>query len=279
MNAEFIIENQSGQCCKPSTAFTDFTPEVTMTGSAYSSKTGKYSQTISSDSLVYLLTDFTNTTSHMNVSLGTTDQTYFSMSQFEPAGTHTAYDGLIKCGSSLGCYAESLAVDPNAEGSAIGDAWILSTATDGSGKDQWVYRWENSSWVEQAGIAGVLIAVSPQGYPWVVNHLGNIYYNNGSSWVLAPGSGCASSIAVGPNAFGSKYGDPWVIGCGGGYNKNGDVYQLQGSTWVKQPGSGIKIAVSPDLGFPWVITAAGDIYYSTGASFTKVPTVAQPASQ
>ena len=32
VNAEFIIENQSGQCCSPSTAFTDFAPKVTFTG-------------------------------------------------------------------------------------------------------------------------------------------------------------------------------------------------------------------------------------------------------
>ena len=68
--AEFIIENQSPQCCTPSTPFTDLASKVTITGSAYSSTTNAYSQTISNDPAVSLLADFTNTTSHMNVSLG-----------------------------------------------------------------------------------------------------------------------------------------------------------------------------------------------------------------
>ena len=67
-------------------AFTDFTPQVNMAGSAYSTATGKYSQTVTSDTAVYLLEDFTNATSHMNVTLGTTDETYFSVSQFQQVG-------------------------------------------------------------------------------------------------------------------------------------------------------------------------------------------------
>jgi len=272
VNADFVIENQSGQCCKPATQFTDFTPEVTMTGSAYSSTTGAYTQTISTDSEVYLLTDFTNSTSHMSVSLGKTDQTYFSISQFATTGGLAPSGVIHTCGSSYGCYAESIGVGPNAEGSSIGDAWALGTSTNSGGKDYLVYRWVNSKWVKQPGIAGVLIAVSPTGNPWVVNHLGQIYYYNGSAWELAPGNGCASSISVGPNAYGSTYGDPWVIGCDGGYQHNGNVYQLQGSTWVQQTGSGTQLSVSPDQGTPWVITASGGIYYWTGSSFTKVPT-------
>jgi hypothetical protein len=271
VNAEFIIENQTGQCCKPATQFTDFSPEVTFNGSAYSSKTGSFSQTISSDSLVYQLLDYTNSTSHMNVSLGKTDQTYFSMSQFLEVGGAALYAVSIKCGNGVGCDAQSLAVGPNAEGSNIGDAWILGTNYN-SEDDFYVYRWESGTWVKQSGIAGVMVAVSPNGYPWVVDHLGKIHYFDGSSWNFAPGKGCATAIGVGPNAFGSKYGDPWIIGCNGGYHTDGSIYQLQGSTWVKQPGAALKIAVSPDLGLPWVVNAAGDIYYWTGASFTKYPT-------
>jgi hypothetical protein len=112
----------------------------------------------------------------------------------------------------------------------------------------------------------------PTGNPWIVNHLGQISYYNGSTWVPAPGDGCATSIGVGPNAYGSTYGDPWVIGCDGGYGKNGNVYQLQGSAWVQQPGLGTQIAVAPDSGIPWVITADGGIYYWIGGGFAKVPT-------
>jgi hypothetical protein len=99
--AEFIIENQSPQVSPISTAFTDFTPLVTMSGLAYSSKTKSYSQTISTDPTVYLLTDFTNTTTHINVSLGTRDQTYFDISPaFFLGATIWSYTGTPCSGSS-----------------------------------------------------------------------------------------------------------------------------------------------------------------------------------
>lgn len=75
---------------------------------------------------------------------------------------------------------------------------------------------------------------------------------------------------MGPNAYGSKYGDPWIIGCDGGHLNNSSIYQLQSSTWVKQPGSALKIAVSPG-GVPWVINTAGNIYYWNGSSFVALP--------
>jgi hypothetical protein len=74
--AEFIIENQSPPS---SPAFTDFTDIVRMTGIAASNTGSVYTQTISTDSLVYLLTDFTNTTTHLSVWLGSFDETYFSI--------------------------------------------------------------------------------------------------------------------------------------------------------------------------------------------------------
>lgn len=86
VNAEFVIENQTGQCCKPATAFTDFRPKVTMIGSAYSTKTGSYSQTINNDSKVFLLKDFTNTTTHIDVSLGKAEQTNFNIDPHIPLG-------------------------------------------------------------------------------------------------------------------------------------------------------------------------------------------------
>jgi len=274
VNAEFVIENQSGQCCKPATQFTDFAPRVTMTGSAWSSKTGSFSQTVSSDSKIFLLTDFTNSTSHMNVSLGTTDQTYFDVSQFASAGGVDAYAEVMPCSKPLNgfCNPLSIAVGPNAEASTIGDAWVIGNTKAKDGDDYLVYRWEKSKWVKQPGISGIMIAVSPNGVPWVVNHLGKIYYKKGSAWELAPGDACATSIGIGPNAFGLKYGDPWIIGCDGGWGTDGNIYQLQGSTWVKQPGTGSQIAVSPDLGFPWVLKAGGGIYIEAGGALTKYTT-------
>jgi hypothetical protein len=72
LSAEFIIENQIS-------AYTDFQPRVTMSGSAYSTTTGRYSQTVTSDPSVLLAADSTTTTTHLSVTLGTTDQTYFDV--------------------------------------------------------------------------------------------------------------------------------------------------------------------------------------------------------
>ena len=266
--AEFVIENQTPQCCSPATAFTDLTSTVNMFGSAYSSTTNSYSQTISTDPIVDVLEDFTNTTSHMGIALGKTDQTYFTVSQFKRVGG-AALSFLVPCPTSGNdCYPQSIAVGPNANGSTIGDPWVLGTGKTSAG-DYYVYQWRNSSWVRTVG-AGLQIAVSPQGYAWVITHLGTMYYWNGSTFVLAPGNGCATSIGVGPNAYGSQYGDPWIIGCDGSDIFNGSIYQLQGSAWVKQPGAANQIAVSPQ-GVPWVLTSTGSIFYWNGSYFTGAP--------
>jgi hypothetical protein len=242
-------------------AFTDFAPQVTMAGSAYSTATRKYSQTVANDPVVDQLIDFTNATSHMNVTLGTTDETYFTMSQFKQVG------GLASKSST----AEPIAVGPNANGSQVGDAWTLGYNADANGNYS-IYQWRNSKWVDvQPGAKANHIAVGPDGHPWVVNSEGSIYYWNGSSFEPAPGPSntCASWISVGANAYGSTYGDPWILGC----NKGTDGYsviQLQGSNWVSQNAKAMKIAVGPTG--PWIISITGAVYYWNGSSFVEAPT-------
>jgi hypothetical protein len=240
-------------------AFTDFAPQVNMAGSAYSTATGKYSQTVTSDSAVDLLEDFTNATSHMNVTLGTTDETYFSVSQFKQVG------GL----ASNSATAEPIAVGPNANGSQVGDAWTLGFNPDVNGQYA-IYQWKNSNWVEQPGRA-THIAVGPEGYPWAVNYQGLIYYWDGNSFEPAPNQSttCASWISVGPNAYGSSYGDPWILGCHEGTDGY-SVYQLQGSNWVYQNAKAVKIAVGPKG--PWITSITGAVYYWNGSGFVEAPT-------
>lgn len=79
--AEFVIENQTPQCCKGQTAFTDFSPKVTMAGSAYSNATKKFSQETGNDPTVFLLEDFTTAVTKMNVSLVSPDETIFSITK------------------------------------------------------------------------------------------------------------------------------------------------------------------------------------------------------
>jgi hypothetical protein len=81
--AEFIIENQSPQVSPTSTAFTDFTPDVTMSGIAYSATTSNVT-TPTTDPTTWLLTDFTRTTTRISVNLSTLGDTIFSVSPRPP---------------------------------------------------------------------------------------------------------------------------------------------------------------------------------------------------
>jgi len=80
LSAEFVMENEDGD----TVPFTDFSPKITMSGSAYSSTTNKYSQKISNDPTITVLTDGTNLSTRMLISLGTTDQTYFEVEPGQP---------------------------------------------------------------------------------------------------------------------------------------------------------------------------------------------------
>jgi hypothetical protein len=83
--AEFVIEDDSPQVSKTSTAFTDFSPAITMTGWAYSTRTRAFSQSIGNDPSLHVLTDFTNTTSHLVVSTTSTPATVFTMEPAQPS--------------------------------------------------------------------------------------------------------------------------------------------------------------------------------------------------
>jgi len=238
------------------TAFTDFTPEVDMNGTAYSASTGGFTQMVSNDPLVNQLVDFTNTVSHINISLAPLGQTIFTSSQFKEVG------GL----ASTGAQTESIGVGPSAFGSDTGVAWTLGYNANSSGNFN-IYQWQNSGWVQQSGSA-THIAVSPQGYPWIINSQGNISYWNGSAFESAPGDACGSWIGVGPNAYGSTYGDPWILGCHEGTN-GFSIYRLQGSTWVQQTGQATRLTIG--FGGPWIIDAAGSVYYWDGNGFAGAP--------
>jgi hypothetical protein len=266
--AEFIIENASPQLKQPTNQFTDFAPEVAMYGAAYTSQTGSYSQTVSSDPFVYLLTDSTHTTSHMIVGIAGSEETYFYMSQWQQVGG-TALSWLVPCPEAgQDCYPQSIAVGPNINGAPIGDAWVLGTASTAAG-DFYIYQWNKSQWVKRPG-AGTQIAISPQGVPWVIDHRGQIFYWTGSAFALAPGAGCASAIGVGPATSADPFGQPWVIGCDGTDNIDGSIYQLQGSTWIRKPGAAVHIAVSPQ-DVPWVVNASGAIFGWDNDNWVQVP--------
>jgi hypothetical protein len=172
----------------------------------------------------------------------------------------TAESGMVSCAGPGGlCFPQSIAAGPN------GTAWVLGAGKTTAG-DYYVYQWVGSKWVRTDG-AGTMISVGLDGYPWVITHLGTIYYWNGRTFVLAPGGGCATSIGVGWS-LGDKtdypYGIPWIIGCNGSSTTDGGIYSYfsyQGShSWILQPGAANRIAVSP-AGEPVVITQYGSVWY------------------
>lgn len=243
--ADFVIELQGP-------AWPDLKEDLTMTSSAYSSQTGSYSQTVANDPHVTFLNDFTGTNgvaespSHMNVWADSAGVTHFNVSQFAKVGGISHPDPAY----------QSIAVGPNGNGSTLGDPWRLAYDKNSTG-DYNIYHWVNGAWKLEPG-AGTEIAIGPAGYPWLVNHLGTVFYWNGSEWKVAPGNACASHIAVGANAYGSKYGSAWVLSCSEGSSGYG-IYQLQGSNWVRQPGSAVKIAIGP-IG-PWIIDKSNNVYF------------------
>jgi len=175
----------------------------------------------------------------------------------------TAQSNMVPCPvAGYTCYPQSIAAGPN------GTAWILGTAQTSEG-DYYVYRRERSKWVQTDG-AGLQIAVGVDGYPWVITHLGTIYYWNGNTFVLAPGNGCAMSIGVGPGDGSSTYpyGAPYIVGCDGSSTTNGGIYEYKGPTtgWYQLQGdTANRIAVSPQ-GVAVVITTSGVVFYDVNGS-------------
>jgi hypothetical protein len=115
----------------------------------------------------------------------------------------------------------------------------------------------NNSWTQLYG-AGLSIAASPVGIPWVVNQQNNIYAL-GSNNIWAQQTGLATEIAIG--ADGSKF----VIGNVTVDANGNQIYQWINNSWQLVYGSAIKIAVDP-AGVPWLINAAGTIYKRNGTS-------------
>jgi hypothetical protein len=151
------------------------------------------------------------------------------------------WNGSAFVGLPAGGCATSIGVGPNDE------AWIIGCGNVnkyGNG----IFRWQNGGWSSVPG-AAAQVAVSPEGTPWVLDALGNVYTWNGSAFVGLPVGGCGTSIGVGPN------GEAWMIGC----STTNNVFHWQQSQWANVPGSAALVAVSPE-GTPWVVNASQSIF-------------------
>jgi hypothetical protein len=145
---------------------------------------------------------------------------------------------------------------------ANGSVWVISTKPVPGGYE--LYEWNGSGWYGVAGGGGVLLAVGPNGSPWLVNSHNQIYERTGSSWIVYPGT--ATDIAIGAD------GAVWVVGtkpAPGGYA----IYRWTGREWAVYPGGAVRIAVGPD-GSPWVVNSKQEIYHWTGSAWKQYPGLA-----
>jgi hypothetical protein len=226
-----------------------------LNGSAYTTATDGYTQTVGSDPVVQLMTDVANQSSHMNVTLSNPDYTNFQVSQFAKV------DGRAASAS------QSIAVGPSPSWSNLGDAWLLGNGTNSNG-DHLVFHRVNGIWYPLSAYSGTEIADGPAGYPWLINHAGAVFCWNGSAFQVVPGNVCATHIAVGPNAYGSSYGDPWITGCHeqvNGYN----IYRLEYGSFVIQSGQAAKIALGSKG--PWIVQLSGLVYFWNGSQHVQAP--------
>ncbi len=113
-----------------------------------------------------------------------------------------------------------------------------------------VFKWNGSNWDATVG-SGQRIDVSPQGIPWIVNSLGEIWRGTaGGSFELLPGQ--AHDIGVGAD------GTVYIVGTDVLPGGNG-IYRWNGSNWTKVSGAGQQISVGPQ-GVPWMSDSFKEVY-------------------
>ena len=138
---------------------------------------------------------------------------------------------------------------------ADGSVFVIGTLDVSPTGGYNIMKWNGTGWDTLPNCAGIHIAVSPQGIPWVVNKSNIVYMNTGGElWVPIQGVS-ANDIGIGAN------GTVYVTGKDStSANTNPPVYQYTPNGWVVVPGiSGISIAVSPK-GSPWWIDKLNNIY-------------------
>jgi Tectonin domain len=141
---------------------------------------------------------------------------------------------------------------------ANGSVWIIGTNHVGRALDFGIHRLNDSTWEAVDG-GGVRIAVGPDGMPWVVNSVGQIFRRAGNSWNELPGRGTDIGVGKVDNFAGSQT-SAWLIGTDRvGTAGDFGVYEFVGENWSKIDGGAIGISVGLN-GKPWVVNSAGSIF-------------------
>ncbi len=146
-----------------------------------------------------------------------------------------------------------------------GAAWVV--AENSPGGNAKVYRWNGSTFLEEAGVKGAAITVGVDGLPWLLAADGSVFRRIASGWIKLPGRGM--DIAAG------RDGSVWLVGWPAQdpvqFPKlSAPVHQWNGSTWVPMGGSGRRISVDP-TGAPWIVSGEGFVYRLQGDLWIGLP--------
>ncbi len=142
---------------------------------------------------------------------------------------------------------------------ADGSVWIVGNSPVFGGFI--IYRWTAEKGYVRIDGGATRIDVGPDGQPWVVNSINDIYRRVGDHWIRMPGK--ARDIGIGSD------GSVCIIGTNRTGNNYG-IYRWNGSDWDPFPGAAVRIDVDAS-GNPWVANQAGGIYKWNGNGWNKLP--------
>ncbi len=108
-------------------------------------------------------------------------------------------------------------------------------------------KWQRLEGLEEG--SGRRIAVEPNGFPWMVGNVGQIWRHDGSNWISI--SGTARDISVGPD------GTVMITGTDGSPRR----WNRKKQGWEKMLKEGENISVGP-RGSPWMVDETGVIFAS-----------------
>lgn len=139
------------------------------------------------------------------------------------------------------------------------DGDVFAIGTEGvSGSNGWVYQWIHGRW-ELFGGYGTRVAVDPDGNPWIINALNEIWRYSGGSWAKVPGTARAIDIGADGSVF--MLGQPsW---------SDGYVYRWNGASWDYFGGYGTEITVDRE-GHPWLVNSSDEIWRHTDAGWSRL---------
>lgn len=128
-----------------------------------------------------------------------------------------------------------------------------------------VYRYTGRAWVKVGNYGAMKVAVGHRGRPFTCDNKNRWAYHTGSKWVISRTIRCRD---VGANPSSSAFSRVWRISnkaCGGGNYKVYTNIDSRFSKWLGYKMCAKRIAVDSN-NRPWIVTAAGNVYWYTGKS-------------